>query len=190
MRPAIEDGRADGDEAGQVLIIGPQSVNDPGTHARAHLRFVAGVQLEHGLAVRLAIGVHAADEAQLIRVFRHFWKRSTDLQAAFAVRCEFPGRREKLAVRRNQIAGARRHGFAVIAGEERFVIECIDGGWTAVHEEEDDAFGARGIGRLLRGERTGRRQGRRHGFSEQAAQGDGTEAATNAAQHFTSGEMR
>ena len=32
---AVRQGRADGDEAGQVLVLGPQAVGDPRAHARA-----------------------------------------------------------------------------------------------------------------------------------------------------------
>ena len=63
-----------------------------------------------------------------------------------------------------------REGFSIVAGEERFGIEEIDGRRSAVHEEKDDALG-------FSGER--RRAGFSGGFtSEHRVQGEGAESGS------------
>ena len=59
---------AHGDVAGQVLVLGPHPVGQPGPHARAREPLVAAVHQPHRLFVVGRIGVHRADDAQVIDV--------------------------------------------------------------------------------------------------------------------------
>jgi hypothetical protein len=60
--------RADRHHAGQALILAAQPIGDPGAHRRADQRVVARVQLDGGLPVIDAVGVHAVEHAQLVRM--------------------------------------------------------------------------------------------------------------------------
>ena len=54
------------DEAGQVLVLGAQAVGQPGTHARPNRLHVAGVHHQQARLVIGIVGVHRADDADVV----------------------------------------------------------------------------------------------------------------------------
>src|SRR2546430_733140 len=60
--------RVDRDVAGQVVVLGPQAIEQPRPHRRPGDLGLgrAGVQLDHRLRMRRRIGVQPANEAKLI----------------------------------------------------------------------------------------------------------------------------
>ena len=59
---------AHGDEAGQVLVLGPQAVGDPGPHAGPRQPAVAAVHQHQRRLVVGHVGVHRADDAHVVDV--------------------------------------------------------------------------------------------------------------------------
>ena len=57
---------ADDDEAGQVLVLAPQAVEQPRAQARPRERLLARVHLEAGAVVVDVVGDHRADDAQVV----------------------------------------------------------------------------------------------------------------------------
>src|SRR5204863_10009832 len=86
-----------GDEAGEILILRSQSIDDPRAHARAHLRIAARVQLQRSTAMRGIRAVHGANDTQIVRALRKIRKQLADGQAAFAILPELPWRFQQLA---------------------------------------------------------------------------------------------
>src|SRR2546428_285214 len=120
LRTANGCGRADGDEARQVLIFSSQTIQNPRAHAGPNLVFRAGVQLHNRLPVRLAVCVQAADDAEIIRKVGHLGKQAADLDAAVAMLFELPRRREQFARRhRDAFSRGSRNGFIPVAREQR-----------------------------------------------------------------------
>ena len=65
---AVAGIRAQGDKTGQVFVHRAEAVGDPGTHAGTRRGGNAAVHLEEGGRMVRHIGLHAADEAELVRV--------------------------------------------------------------------------------------------------------------------------
>jgi hypothetical protein len=110
------------------------------------------MELKDGLTVALAFGVHAVQEAEFIDVFGNVGEQLRNPGTAFAVLLELPeGLHELLA---DGGAGGRleRQILAIVLDEAGFVVERIDLGGAAVHEQEDDAFGARRMVRRFGGQ--------------------------------------
>ena len=57
---------AEHDEAGQVLVLGAQAVGQPRAQARPDRLHVAGVHQQQGALVGGAVGVHRADDAEVV----------------------------------------------------------------------------------------------------------------------------
>ena len=71
-------------------------------------------------------------------------------------------------------------GFAVVLREPRFVVEEVDVGRSAVHEEEDHALGTSGkLGRELRGADL---------FTEQGVEGKSAKAEPDAMERVAAGQ--
>ena len=150
----------DGDEAGQVLVLGAQPVECPGTHAWPREGERSRKQLEHGRSVVDALSDHRADHAQIVRASGDLGEQLADGNAAFAAPLEFPGGAHQAAGLLG-IEGQRaldRQGLAVVAVQAGFRIEGVDVRDTAVHEQEDDSLGPGSEVRPLAGQRpaTGR----------------------------------
>jgi hypothetical protein len=101
------------------------------------------VQFQHSLSVVLAVGMHAADEAEVVGAFRDFGKNLADVKAALAGFLEGERRLHQFRVRIDEgtFDEILWKSFAGVAFEERFVIEGVDVRRAAVHEKENDAFG-------------------------------------------------
>ena len=65
---------AHGDEAGQVLILRAQAVGDPGAKAGPRQPAVAAVHQHQRRLVVGHVGVHRADDAQVVDVLRPSWQ--------------------------------------------------------------------------------------------------------------------
>ena len=143
--------RAEGDEAGKVLVLGAQAVKHPGTHRRPHELEAAGVQLEKTLRMRRHGGVHAIEQAEVVGVAGEFWEQLGNPQATLTVLLEFPRRRHEFAVAElGQL-------LALVAGECRLVVEGVNVRWAAAHAAEDHALG---LGQEVRASGGERRAGR------------------------------
>jgi hypothetical protein len=57
----------DGNERGQVLILRAEPVADPRAHRRTHFRKGAGVELQRRARVLRVVGVHAPQQAEIVR---------------------------------------------------------------------------------------------------------------------------
>ena len=134
--------RLDGDEAGQILVLGSEPVEHPGAHARALELEHAGVELQQRGAVIDAIADHRADHAKVVHARGDIRKQRADRNAALAVLLERPWRLHQAAdiVLAERQAALERHRLAVILVQARLWIERVDARRPAVHEQEDDAF--------------------------------------------------
>ena len=168
----VLDGVAAGthrDEAGQVLVLRAEAVEQPRAEAGPRLHGVAAV---HQHERRLVVGhlrIHRAHHRDVIGELRGLREDLADFEAALAVGLELEGR------------GKRRAGLAL--GEEIFVGQLFPGifrkrglGVERVHmrrptveEEVDDALGATGEVRRLWRKRTNRlRRARRRQQTREA----------------------
>ena len=151
------------DETGEVLIFGAEAVKDPGAHAGADARELAGGHDELGGLVHGGFGVHGADDAEFVGVGGEFWKQLTDIHSGLAMLCE--GESGAL-----EFAGESAHAGGGLAGiflvlfedfvdeapviffERGFGVEGIDLRGAAFAEDVDDAFGFRRKVRVFGGE--------------------------------------
>ena len=62
---------AEHDERGQVLVLGPQSVADPGAKGRSAREDLAGVDAAHRLRVIVVVAEHRADHAPVVGFAAH-----------------------------------------------------------------------------------------------------------------------
>jgi hypothetical protein len=85
--------RADGDEAGQVLVLGAQAVEGPGAHRWPFELKDARVHLQESLRVGWHVGVHAAEETKLVGLFGKFGEQLGHPQSRLTVLGELPRRR-------------------------------------------------------------------------------------------------
>jgi hypothetical protein len=91
--------------------------------------------------------MHAVDEAQVIGMFGQVWEQVRNPQAALPVLAESPGGRQQ----RHHLAGLMAVRLAGIGVQLRLVIEGVNVGWPAVHEQENHPFGSWGeVGHLRR----------------------------------------
>ena len=149
-RPAVVRRRVQRDEAGQVGVLAPQAVERPGTDRRAHELEAAAMHLREGLRVIRQVGVHAADDAQLVGLLGQQGKHLRNPEPRLAVLGELEG-------------GAEQPGPAAVAPDGRglarslvqrgLVVEQVDMRRPAVHAQEDDALGPCGEMRRLGAER-------------------------------------
>ncbi len=100
--------RAHDDEAGQVLVLGAQAVEEPGTHGRAdRLRVAAGHHEQRRLMVG-RVGVHGADDADVVDASGHAGVHLADFDARFAVLAELERRPHQVGVVALDLDAGRR----------------------------------------------------------------------------------
>ena len=118
---AMAERRLDGDEAGQVLILGSEPVQDPRAHARAFELEHAGVELQQRGAMIHAIADHGADYAEVVDAGGDVGEKVADRDAALAVLLELPGRFHQSAdiVFAEGQAALEGDGLAVVFVEAR-----------------------------------------------------------------------
>lgn len=73
--------RPDRDEAGQITVLGPQSVGDPGPQARPRRDSLAGVHQQATTGMIRIVGDHRADHAQVVHTLRGVWKEFADVES-------------------------------------------------------------------------------------------------------------
>ena len=148
---AVAPGRLDRDEAGQVVALGPEAVERPRPERGPDELRAARVQHQVGFRVGREVGLHAADDAQLVGVRGDLGEQLGDPEPALAALLELPGRAHQLRAGDAARPGRR---LAVGRGELRLVVERIDVRRCPVHAEEDHSIGS---GREMRGLRRKRR---------------------------------
>jgi hypothetical protein len=138
------------DEPGQIPVVGAEAVREPRSERRpADLR-VAGVHHQHRRLVVRDVGVHRADEADVVGARAHVGKQLAHVHAALPVLLERerrPHERAGAAFGRDRSA---RQRLPVVLVEHRLRIEAVDLRQAAVHEQEDDSFRACGVVELAR----------------------------------------
>ena len=116
------------------------------------------MHLDERLRVVRQVGVHAAEQAQLVGVPGHFGEQLGDPQPALAVLLELQRRAEQLAAA--EPAAAARRRLAVVGGELRLVVERVDvAGPPSMHRKitrlafagKCGFFGASGLASVRRG---------------------------------------
>ncbi len=132
---------AHGDEAGEVLVFGAETVEDPGAEAGAGLDAVAAVHEHEGRLVVGDLGDHGPDDGDVVGMGGGLVEQFADFEAAAAAGVEGEGGGEGDAgfAFGAEVFGGER--FAGVAGEGGFGVEGVDVGGAAVEEEVDDAFG-------------------------------------------------
>ena len=97
-----------------------------------------------GIGVLRELGGHGTNDANVIGAFSDEGEEVTDLEAAFAVMFEFPWAGEDFA---DAVKLGRLHlhvfvgVLAVVLGQHGLGVEGVHMGYSAIHVEEDDAFG-------------------------------------------------
>jgi hypothetical protein len=108
------------------------------------------VHHEHrGLVIR-DVGVHRADDADVVGAGAHVREELAHFEATLAVAREAERRLHQRAGLAFGGHGAARERLAVILRQHRLRIEAVHLRQPAVHEEEDDVFRARGMVQALR----------------------------------------
>src|SRR5262249_39316218 len=124
---------------------------EPRSKARFADENAPRVHLQAAGCVSCGVRVHRANDAQIIGESRRVRKQAADFQAALAVFCkrkwrphEMPNRPAIGADNWNVLALI---GLAMMLGESRLGIKCIDMARSAVHEQKDSMLR---LGRKLR----------------------------------------
>ena len=130
------------------------------------------------------IGVHGADDAEVVGAGGDVREDVGDFETALAVALEFVGRPHERAGFAFGAEVFAWHGLAVEAVEFRFGVEGVNLGGAAVGEDVDDVFGFAAELGGVGDERVGR-----GGFcgGEEGLGGDGTEAHAAALEEVASG---
>ncbi len=145
-----------GDESGQVLVLRAQAVGDPRSHAGANQPRLAAVhQQQRGFVVG-HVGMHRADDADVVDVFGRASKQFAHLDAALPMLLKLVGRGERGA---RLSLGGQIEGqlLSVPLGQFWLGVERVDVRRPSVHEQVDDAFRLGGIVGRLRRQRIERR---------------------------------
>jgi hypothetical protein len=158
-RPRRGDRRVDDDESRQVLVLGAEAVQRPGTERGADELRGARVQLREGLEVGRQVGGHRVDHAQPVGVSGDLVEQARHPEATPAAPAELPARRQQ--GRAAPATGGRRRRLAGVGDEFRLVVERIHVRRPPLHAEEDHVLGAGGEVRRPGGQRAGDRLPRR-----------------------------
>jgi hypothetical protein len=146
------------------------------------------MELQHRAAMSRIGAMERMDKAEIIHAACHAGEKRTDPGAAGAMPVKAPGGAEQIA------RAGERHAWtverirpAMIALQERLVIEGVNVGRAAFHEQEDDTLGPRCMMPRPRRERIEARL-RLGGFlGQKRRQSERAEADGALAQHFTAG---
>ena len=132
---------AQGDKAGEVLVLAAEAVDGPRAEARLSDTQRTGVH-EHGRnLVRRDVGIHRADDRHVVHVLRGLGEELADLDARLAVGFELERRAHRDAVAPD--------GLVVHFREHRFRIPGIHVRRGALREDVDDGLGLAGkLGRM------------------------------------------
>ena len=185
VHAAVGEGRADGDEAGEVPVLGPEPVGDPRAHARPDEVVAAGVQLQQRPAVRRVGAVQGVEDAEVVDQLGDVREERADHDPALAVLLELPGRAEQLA-RLGELDPRLGEGerLAVVALEEGLVVERVHVRRPPLHEEEDDPLRPRREVRGLRVQGVRRALGGRRLLGQQPGEGHRAEPGRGATERL------
>ena len=177
-------------EARQVLVVGAEAVGEPRAERWAADLGVAGVHHQHRRLVVRDVGVHGADEADVVGAAADVRKQLAHLHAALAVLLERERRLEQapgLPFGRDVPAGQR---LPVVLVEHRLGVEAVDLRQAAVHEQEDDVLRPGGV--VERALRAGfaalLKPGGRERLADQAGERQHAEAVAHAAERVAPGD--
>ena len=186
---AVGERWLDCDVARQILVLGTEAVDHPGTQAGPRERARACEGLQQGGAVVHALPYHRMHEAHFVHALAYVWKEIANQNAALAARLEIPERfhqRPGILVVEGQ-GPFDRQRLAVILGQVRLVLERVDRGRAAVHEQEYHPLGPGLEMRFAHQERVGRIEFDIRGSGpvllEQACQPQQAKAARGVPQH-------
>ncbi len=187
------DVRAQHDVAGQVLVVGPQTVGQPGPERRPADLGMAGVHHEHRRLMIRDVRVDGADEADVVGARADVREQFAHVHSALAVLLE----RERRAQQRTGLAfggdAAAGQRLPVILVEHRLGIEAVHLRQPAVHEQEDDVFR---FGRVMKSAgrtdlrvlvRAAQRRGCRQRLPDQSGKREHAEAIANPAERLATG---
>jgi hypothetical protein len=177
-------GRGDHDEAGEVPVLAPEAVEQPGAEAGPRKGLFAGVHLAVRARVADIVGDARADHAEVVGAAGQVRQELAQLEAALPMLPEFPRRAEELAgddAREPQRSVRER--LPGVGRDAGLGVEEIDVGGAAGHEEEDHALGAGAVMRRPRRDAAPRLFLR---LRQEARQPDHAEAGARATKHFSS----
>src|SRR5688572_28214930 len=124
--PAMAPSGIDRNEARKILVLGPEAITDPRTHAGPHKSVRASMQLQQGAAVRFIGPMHRLDETELVSESADLWKQVTDHRSALTVGAKFPGRGTQIpGLRKLDARLFERQRLSGIAGKGRLIIESV-----------------------------------------------------------------
>ena len=75
--PPLRQVLADRDVSGEVLVLAPEPVRDPRTHARPDERVGPRVPFQHGTAVARVRAVHRVNDAEVVGAGRQFREKAS-----------------------------------------------------------------------------------------------------------------
>jgi hypothetical protein len=172
------------DIGGQVFVFAAEAIGDPSAHGRPCEPAIAAIhEHQRGFVVR-HVGVHRADDAEVVGVFGGMAEKFADFEAGLAVAVKGEGRSQSGAGGAFGFESFEWDRFAVLQLEGWFGVEGVHLGWATVHEEVNDPFGP--------GSEMGTREGGgiRGGGSgasriaEKSAEGEAAEAHAAAAEEI------
>ena len=176
------------DVAGEVLVDIAEAVVDPASEGGLAADEGTGVHHEHGGAVDGGLGLEGVDKGDVIDALRKVWEEGGDLLAALTVLVEVPLGFDDAAfvLFSSTSEGFDGDGFAIEAFHLGFVIEGVDVGRAAIHEEENDAlcFGWKMLLRNAGGEGCGLGFGKEAFFGKHAGEGDLGETSSDSGDEF------
>ena len=132
---------AQGDEAGEILILGAEAVNEPRAEAGLHDAERSGVHEDGGDVVGGNVGPHGADDGEVVGMGGGLGKGVADLEAGAAVFLKLEGRAHGDA--------AVGESLAVAEGEGGLGVPRVEVRGGALGEDMDDGFGLAGEMRRL-----------------------------------------
>lgn len=190
-----DEASVENDESGKVLVLGAESVSNPGSHAGASLQARAGVEEVVRRGVFGELGGHRLDESEIIGNPGDVGKKVADPGSGFAVLFEGPGGLHDLAdvieLGGLELADGLAGILSVEFFEERFVVEGVDLRGTAVHVEEDDVLRLGSVVGFLGSEGIGGVVVRRFGsgvFGEESGESHRSKSTSGLLEHVPAGE--
>ena len=129
--------------------------------------------------VRDSFCVHSVQKAEIVNVSGDFWKKAGNVLSALPVPAKAP---QMLHDFHGLLRSTMREFrfLAIPPGQLGFVIECVDLAGPALHEQEDDPLGSRGVHRRFGG------QGMLRSRASDAGQGELAEATSGGFQELAS----
>ena len=130
----------------KVTVSGPQSRQAPGGHRRTHLDGGTCVQEQRGRSVSDPFGVQPMQKTKIVHMATNFREQVRDKFAGLAAGAELPEWFHQLLLSDlAEVSEAYAGEVDVLSVSSRqfgFAVEGIDVAGPALHEDEDDAFGA------------------------------------------------